>query len=173
MDDAGSRGASTDYLVRRLRPDEWPELRTLRLRALADAPDAFGATLAEAEVEPDASWQQQASADDQVVIVAEVAGRVVGMASGGRSQIDAAVAHLSKMWVEPAARGTGVAAAIVDAIVAWAREAEYPRLGLGVTTTNTRAIALYERLGFVDTGRRFHPYTRADLEMQIMVRTLA
>ena len=186
LEDGRSSGTGSDYLVRRLRPDEWPDLRTLRLRALADAPDAFGKTLAEAETELDASWQQQASADDRVVIVAEAGGRLVGMASGGRAPtpkadrdplppplFDEPAASLSSMWVEPAARRTGVAAAMVAAIVQWALEAEYQVLLLGVTTSNASAIALYERLGFADTGRRFHLPARSDLEMQLMVRTLA
>ncbi len=171
VEDAPSHGARSDYLVRRLRPDEWRELRTLRLRALADAPDAFGASMAQVEIEPDASWQQQASTDDAVVFVVEVAGRLVGMASGGRAPRSEFAASLSKMWVEPAARGRGFAAAMVAAVDDWAREAGYQVLALGVTTSNSRAIALYERLGFVDTGRRFRPPARSDLEIALMRRT--
>ena len=171
-DDARSRGAESDFVVRRLRPDEWRELRNLRLRALADAPDAFGATLADAEIAPDAAWEQQAKADDRPMIVAEVAGRLVGMVSGGRVPTGDLVASLGSMWVEPAARGNGVAAAMVAAVVEWAREAGYPALALGVTTSNAGAIALYERLGFVDTGRRIHPPARSDLEIQLMKRSL-
>ena len=172
-EDAGSGGAGSDSLVRRLRPDEWRELRALRLRALADAPDAFGATLAEAETEPDASWQQQASAEDRVAIVAEIAGRLVGMVLGGPGLSAEPAAHLGAMWVEPTARGRGVAASLVAAVDAWARAAGYPVLALGVTTSNAHAIALYERLGFVDTGRRFSPRGRPDVEIQVMVRALA
>ena len=58
------------------------------------------------------------------------------------------------------------------AVVEWAREAGYPVLGLGVTTTNARAIALYRRLGFVDSGGRFPLRDGSDLEIQIMVRPL-
>ena len=172
MRDVPSRGAISDYIVRRLRPDEWRELRSLRLRALADAPDAFGATLPEAENEPDASWQLRASSDDRVVIVAEGDGRFVGMASGGRAPTDEPAAGLHSMWVEPAARGTGLAAAIVAAVVEWARGAGYPVLGLGVTTTNARAVAFYERLAFVDSGQRMLLREGSDLEIQVMIRTL-
>ena len=160
------------YLVRRLGPDEWRELRALRLRALADAPDAFGATLADEETQPDASWQHWFGPGDRVVVVAELLGRPVGMASGGPAPSDEPAAGLYSMWVEPAARGTGVAGAIVDAVMEWALGAGFPVLGLGVTTSNARAIALYERLGFVDTGRRFPLRPGSGLEIQVMIRTL-
>ncbi len=69
-------------------------------------------------------------------------------------------------------RGSGVSAEIVALVEDWARGAGYSQIGLGVTTTNTRAIALYERLGYVDTGGR-HPLRQgADLEIQVMVKSL-
>ena len=95
------------------------------------------------------------------------------MASGGSNPIEASAAGLYSMWVEPAARGSGVAAEIVAAIVDWAREAGYTGLGLGVTTTNARAIAFYERLGFVDNGMRFPLRQGRGLEIQVMDRSIA
>jgi ribosomal protein S18 acetylase RimI-like enzyme len=160
------------FVVRRLRPDEWRELRALRLRALADAPDAFGATLADAEAEPDDEWQTRAGSSDRVTIVAEVAGRLVGMAGGGAAPMEESTAGLHGMWVEPASRGTGIADALVAAVTDWARETGYRNLGLGVTTSNLRAIAFYERLGFMDTGMRFPLREGSALEIQIMARTL-
>ena len=168
--DAGP-DAGSGVRVRRVRPEEWPALRAIRLRALADAPDAFGATLADEAMDPDATWQQRAS--DRVSFVAELAGRFVGVAGVGPAPVEAPVAMLYAMWVEPEVRGTGVATAIVEAAVDWARDAGYPGLGLGVTTTNARAIAFYERLGFVDTGQRYPLRQGSRLDIQIMVRTFA
>jgi hypothetical protein len=46
--------------VRPLRPDEGLIYRNVRLRALSDAPAAFGQTLGEAENRSDAGWIQRA-----------------------------------------------------------------------------------------------------------------
>lgn len=44
--------------VRRLRPDEAALFKTLRLRAVADAPDAFARTFAEISAKPDEWWEE-------------------------------------------------------------------------------------------------------------------
>ena len=97
---APSNDAGTGYLVRRLRPDEWRELRALRLRALADAPEAFGATLAEAEADPDAAWQLRAGSDDRVVVVAErrrpAGGHGVGWTGAGRRDRGRPLLHVGR-----------------------------------------------------------------------------
>jgi hypothetical protein len=46
--------------VERVRAAEWRELRELRLRALADAPEAFASTLAREAAFPDDVWRQRA-----------------------------------------------------------------------------------------------------------------
>ena len=161
-----------DVEIRPIRPEEWRALRELRLRALADAPDAFGATLEETAARPDEAWRARIAEEGTLLVVAERDGRMVGMASGGDAPTDEPGAALYSMWVDPAVRGTGVADAIVQAILDWARAAGYRQIGLGVTTTNARAIAFYERLGFADIGLRFPLREGADLEIQIMSRRL-
>lgn len=70
------------------------------------------------------------------------------MASG---MLDGDEVELISMWVDPSVRGSGVAAALIEGVVGWAE-------GLGRTTylmvrsDNVRAIAAYERAGFVDLG---------------------
>jgi len=44
------------YTIRNFTPDAWPAYRALRLRALEDAPDAFGSTLADESVRPPEEW---------------------------------------------------------------------------------------------------------------------
>jgi hypothetical protein len=46
--------------VRRIEAAEWRELRELRLRALADAPDAFASTLEREAAFPEDVWRERA-----------------------------------------------------------------------------------------------------------------
>jgi ribosomal protein S18 acetylase RimI-like enzyme len=159
--------------VRAVRPDEWRELRDIRLRALADSPDAFGATLAEGLADPDAAWQLRADRPDGLAVVAvDEAGRFVGMASGGPAPDEVDIAAIYGMWVDPAARGRRVGESLIGAIAGWAREAGFETIGLGVTLGNEPAIALYERLGFVDTGLRYPLRDGTDLTIQVMTTRL-
>ncbi len=76
------------------------------------------------------------------------------------------------MWVAPEARSQGVGSALIEAVEAWAREAGYENIGLGVTTTNLAAIRLYTAKGYSDTGDRMPLRDGTDLLIQIMARRL-
>ena len=144
--------------VRELARHEWALFRELRLRALVESPDAFARTLAEAQAEPDAYWlpltESVTAPGGQVMLVAEVEGRPVGLAFGLFDKERVKTGHVGGMWVEPAARGRGAGHALLDSAIAWARSRELDRLELWVTEGNGPAIRLYERFGFADTGRR-------------------
>ena len=64
---------------------------------------------------------------------------------------DSAV-ELHQLYVAEAAKGTGIAAALMDRGIAWARE-RASILYLTVFTENDRAQAYYRRYGFYDVGR--------------------
>ena len=159
--------------VRRLRADEVALLKTLRLRALADAPDAFAHTQAEISAKPDAYWEEMRRSVTEpaghAMFVAETAGTPVGMVFGLVDRERSTRAHLGGMWVDPDVRQQGCGRALSEAVIAWARERALVDIVLWVTEGNKRAIALYERLGFALTGRRDqHPHTPslAILEME-------
>jgi hypothetical protein len=52
----------SDLVVRQIRPEDWAVARSLRLRGLADAPDAFARTYQEESLRPDALWVDRALA---------------------------------------------------------------------------------------------------------------
>jgi ribosomal protein S18 acetylase RimI-like enzyme len=135
-------------LVRRVPLEEWPRLREIRLRALADAPYAFGTTYGDTVHQPEEYWHRML---DDPVWVAEEEDRWVGMV---RASEEDGAAHLISMWVEPEARGRGIGRALVEAMVDWARERAVPAVRLWVAEANAAAEALFLSAGFVDTGER-------------------
>ena len=148
-----------DVEVRRITPADADVLRDVRLRALLDAPSAFGSTYAAEVDRPDAEWRQRAESgaagSDRFTALALLDDHCIGIAGGFRNDHDGhhADIDLVSMWVAPSHRGSGVAALLVDAVLDWARdEAAAEVVGLWVTRGNTAAQRLYERLGFVETG---------------------
>lgn len=56
------------------------------------------------------------------------------------------------MWVDPVWRGKGVGHLLLSAVEDWAANAGADRLVLWVVESNTSAVMLYRRAGFVATG---------------------
>ncbi|HEY5923135.1 MAG TPA: dihydropteroate synthase [Kofleriaceae bacterium] len=141
-------------VIREAGPDEWRTWRDLRLRALADAPDAFGGTLEAAQARDEASWMTStAKRHDAVSLFAERDGVAVGM-SFIMIADDQRKADLYAMWVAPEARGTGVGKQLVDAGLRWARSRAASDVALRVADTAHAARRLYQRCGFRDNGER-------------------
>jgi ribosomal protein S18 acetylase RimI-like enzyme len=57
------------------------------------------------------------------------------------------------MWIDPHARGQGLADAMVEAVVAWAVSEGCTAIRLWVVESNAAAIGAYRRLGFTPTGQ--------------------
>ena len=72
--------------IQRLTADEANRLRLIRLRALRDAPEAFGSTLEESERRPASSWVQQVT--ELPTFVAVYDGADVGMVRGAADEQD-------------------------------------------------------------------------------------
>jgi ribosomal protein S18 acetylase RimI-like enzyme len=130
-----------------LGPDDWADFRDVRLRALADAPEAFGSGLVAWAEASEERWRGRLEAVE-LNLVARAGGQHVGMVSGA---VDGDDAELISMWVDPAFRGHGVAGKLTAAVVDWATAAGRTTY-LMVRSDNARAIKAYERAGFVDLG---------------------
>ena len=108
---------------------------------------------------PDRVRAQITSDDHDIGLVRDRAGAILGYIKMGPVDFelpadqptDSAV-ELHQLYVAEAAKGTGVAAALMDWGIAWARE-RASILYLSVFVENDRAQAFYRRYGFVDVGR--------------------
>ena len=140
------RGATP--IVRRLGPEEWRTYRGVRLRALRNAPSAFGATLAGERGLKEREWRARLASRAQFVVT--VGSRTVGTAAG--IQAEGEGAELISMWVAPRFRGTGVGSQLVSAVLDWARAGGFHSIHLWVAAENLAAERRYLRHGFTRTG---------------------
>jgi len=67
--------------------------------------------------------------------------------------------YFTNVAVHPDYRRKGVADALITALIAYGKERNFYRLALEVRVSNTAAIALYEKHGFVKDGIRPRFYT--------------
>ncbi len=140
--------------VTRLTESDWEQFAELRLRALRDT---FGATdrqyLAEARFTP-SDWRRRLR--DHAQFVAVQAGRPVGMVAAYQESAEAA--YVYSLWLEPAARGHGLARGLVAEAVHWARRRGVRTATLRMASDNVAARTVYESLGFIEvpTGGTAH-----------------
>lgn len=158
--------------VRRLRTDEHAAVRDLRLRALADAPDAFWERLADARTRTLDQWEEQTRAwatdDEHAVFVIDPGpmqgGGLLGMV-GVEPTSDGDVG-IWGLWLDSAARGTGAGAGLLAAVDAWARSGSYDHGGeqvkLWANAANAALLDWYRRRGFTRTGREWRDERRPD-----------
>jgi len=145
-----------DVTVRRVRPEETDRYREVRLRALAEDPDAFATTHEQALARLPAEWEDLVArwtADPAASLwIAEADdGRWVALAAGVRSDDEPGTIELVQVWSAPEVRRTGVARRILEAIIAAGRDAAPNGFGLWVASGNDGAARFYESIGFVAT----------------------
>lgn len=160
-------------VIRRVRTEEWEQVKEIRLAALQDpaASIAFLDTYENAAARPDGFWRERtvgaAEGDTVHQLVAEAAdGRWLGTMTvlverpGGDGALGGDVitvpqAHIVGVYVRPEARGTGLAHELIRAAqeCSWSlAEPRIERVRLFVHESNARAEAMYLRGGFRRSG---------------------
>jgi ribosomal-protein-alanine N-acetyltransferase len=80
--------------------------------------------------------------------------------------------ELENIVVAPAARHTGIGSQLLDALLASARATNSTAVFLEVRESNAAARSLYEKAGFVQTGRRGSYYASPSEDAIVYRRTL-
>jgi len=132
--------------LRTIGPDDWEDWRSIRLRALAESPAAFGSDLAREKAFTEDDWRERACSGSVLVYDQ---GRPVAMGAGFAER--PGFLMVVAMWTEPDRRGEGLGGRVLDAIVDMARSLGL-RAHLFVMLENPEAARLYERHGFARSG---------------------
>lgn len=155
----------TDIRIRRIKPEDGLVLRDLRLRSIADAPDAFGQPLAEAHGRPESEWhrsaRQASHGDNRTWLIAESDVGPIGLVQGRKRRPSTLL--LFSMWVDPALRRLGVGRMMIGSLEAWATAWNANETILWVLGANSSALDFYRDLGFdairsgqdAESGARF------------------
>src|SRR5215471_9636898 len=138
--------------VRRLETSDVEDYRELRLEGLKGHPEAFASSW-EHEADKPLSWWAERLKANTVFGGWVNRSRLVGVA-GFRVRDAVKLQHKGVLWgmyVRPEARGTGLAAALVQQVVEHARTL-VEEVCLMVVTSNAAARRLYSAAGFKEFG---------------------
>ena len=152
--------------IRRAGNGDEELLRSVRIRALTDAPERFGSTVERERARTVDDWRRW-FAPDATLFFETDAREVVGLVVARRPPDDPDLAQLTSMWVAPSARGIGVGDALVGAMLGFAIDDGASIARVHVYDTNERAIRLYERNGFVRTGLELEPDPLGRVEIEL------
>lgn len=138
----------------RAHDDDWSLVREIRLRSLSTDPAAFGQSWDKESTYEDSVWEQRVREAAWFLAVED--GQPVAVVAVRREEDSPAnERELQAMWVTPNSRHSGIAGKLAEAIFDWSREDGADTITLYVGPLNKGARALYEALGFVDTGDRW------------------
>ena len=140
--------------IRRLDPQDAPDYQAVRVRALWEYPDAFTSSYEEDIDKPIEAAEKRLGDTNRMFWGAFVDGHLCGMVGLERETRtkNRHKAHVVGMYVMPEQAGGGIARALLDALLAQARESGVEVLVLTVTQGNKPAQVLYESVGFHSFG---------------------
>jgi ribosomal protein S18 acetylase RimI-like enzyme len=138
--------------VARLTESDWRVFAGVRLRALTDSLGEDDPQFRQEVGFTAAQWRRRLR--DHAQFAALIDDRPVGLI--GAQLENARTVYLYSLWLDPAARGCGLARPLVAAAVDWARDRRAHTVTLRVAADNTVARGVYESLGFTLTAAETH-----------------
>jgi ribosomal protein S18 acetylase RimI-like enzyme len=132
--------------------NDFERLRALRLAALKDTPDAFGAKYEDEVNKPISEWQDRLKNTNWCFVVAD--GVDIGLLAVDRAEKDRnSDCWLSSWWIRDEFRGSGIPKLMLNWLEQLCIEKNWEKIGLGVWPDNLRAISAYKKLGFTEAEK--------------------
>ncbi|NMG32738.1 GNAT family N-acetyltransferase, partial [Aromatoleum evansii] len=133
----------TALTVRTLGEDDWQIYRDVRLSALEESPEAFAASSSAEKQLDESAWRRRMARARRILATDENGDKVgvVSLRSDVRDDEESPYGELFGLWVTPDARGTGVAVALLEAVLEQARKESLGAVIYWVGTDNARGVA--------------------------------
>jgi len=135
-----------------LEADDWPTARAMRLRALADSPEAFLGDLSSESEHDEVHWRSELRLN--AWLLATLEGTPVAVAKLNLVPEHNDGTHLEALWVAPEIRHLGVGEVLVSAVESTAKTLGVNVLRLWVFADNRSAQTFYRHLGYASSARR-------------------
>jgi diamine N-acetyltransferase len=149
--DSGSQEKNS-ISVEMISPDEWEKYKKIRLEALKNHPEAFGAQYEREAKRTDEEWQEIAAKFQDPkyrlkMFAARDGDEFVGM--GGFFRGDPGVANLFELYVKKDQRGKNIGAELLAKILSTIeQDGRFNQVKLVVNKEQKEAFSLYEKFGF-------------------------
>ena len=148
-------------VIEKLPSDRWQEFRTLRIKAAVMAPQAIGATVADETVREDDGYrkllEKSLKGEGAWMVFAQREKDLIAMAGALCT-----MSHLSTMrhtakiisvYTDPGFRRHGIASKLIETLLVKLKNSQITQAQVWVTSTEKKAIGLYEKLGFTQCGK--------------------
>ena len=138
------------FVIERARPEEVAALLDyLKIVGGETENLSFGAEGVSLDLEAEQNHlRMQSESTDNVQYLAKVKDEIIGTASLNRKHKRMSHRGVFGISLKKAWWGCGAASALMEAILAFAKENDFEQLNLEVRSDNARAIRLYEKYGF-------------------------
>ncbi|WP_421779835.1 GNAT family N-acetyltransferase [Kiloniella litopenaei] len=146
-----------DFIFKRIPPDDAALYRELRLEGLKNTPEAFGASYSNESANAPSHYRELLT-NNEVFGAYTNKGTLFGISGVGIAGLaiprKEKLKHKEMLWgiyIKPEMRGNGLAKQLISHIIEMAKH-RTEELLLTVVTSNTSAIKLYKKLGFIEYG---------------------
>lgn len=149
--------------VARLTEADWRAFAVVRLRALTDSLGPLDPQYRREASFTAAQWRRRLREHAAFVVLLD--DRPVGLISAQHESPESV--YLYSLWLDPDARGHGLARGLLEAALDWARAQRAQTVTLRVAADNAVARGVYEKAGFRVSGATIGP--RDELAMSLSV----
>jgi ribosomal protein S18 acetylase RimI-like enzyme len=159
-------------VIHEITEDDWQLLRTIRLRALEDSPDAFASDYGAEVRHTEQQWRESLRSDIWLLAFEEgTTPAAVGVITATREPLaPARELFISWLWVDPWHRRRGIARSLVEAAAERMAAVGAATVSVWVLDGNETACGFYTAIGFAPTGERKLAPNSWDLHEQRMRR---